>query len=104
MSEISELLEEEDDSQEEKQFERKQRYKIFRKETLDEEIVLLNFSEHSGYFPDYTAERLKSEGGTELWEVNTEERSVEEVSIESDYGGRHELASKLQAAYEENLD
>ena len=103
MSEISELLEEEEESQEKNRRQRKKRYRIFREETLEEEIVLLNFSEEDGYFPDYTAERLGSEGGEELWEVNTEERPVEEVSIKRNYDGRHELASKLQSAYEEAL-
>lgn len=104
MSEISELLEEDDNSQDERQWERRQRYKIFRKETREDEIVLLNFSEDSGYFPDYAAERLDSEENTEIWGINTEGRPVEEVSIHNDYDGRHELASKLQSAYEEAIE
>jgi hypothetical protein len=75
-------------------------YKFFNTEDEGGDIVLLNFSESGGYFPDYTAELVEN-GETEIWEVNTEEGSLEQVSIEPDYVDRYELASKLQESYEE---
>ncbi|MFB6241690.1 MAG: hypothetical protein ABEJ36_02700 [Candidatus Nanosalina sp.] len=78
------------------------RYRIFNVEREDGGIVLLNFSEDGGYFPDYTAE-LVGNGDLEEWEINTEDGPLEEISVEPDYAGRYELASRLQTSYEENL-
>lgn len=104
MSEISELLEEDNREQEDSRSQEAQKtYKIFSIETEDDGITLLNFSDTFGkkeYLPDYTAVRKDIEGGLELWEVNSEDNPVAEVEIGS-YDDKHDLASQLQEGYEE---
>ena len=58
MTEILDLLEEEDDTPSKKGKESDSihmRYKIFHQECEGGDIKVLNFSEEGGYFPDYTA-------------------------------------------------
>jgi len=104
MSKISELLEEDQEEQEDlRDQETRKKYKIFSIEAENDGITLLNFSDTGGkkeYLPDYTATRKDVEQGLELWEVNSEDKPVAEVEIES-YDDKHDLAFQLQEAYEE---
>lgn len=106
MSKISELLEKDQEEQEELESQETQKtYEIFSIETENDGITLLNFSDTAGkkeYLPDYTATRKDIEQGLELWEVNSEDKPATEVEIES-YDDKHDLASRLQEAYEENI-
>jgi hypothetical protein len=106
MSKITELLEQGQDEQSNPQEqETRETYEIFSIEKTRDEITLLNFSDTVGkkeYLPDYTATRKDVEQGLELWEVNSEEYSAEIVEIEG-YDDEHDLASKLQQAYEETV-
>jgi hypothetical protein len=94
--------EEEDETLQDTGTELHRQYRIFNVHREDGDIVLLNFSEEGGYFPDYTAE-LVGNGDLEDWEVNTEDGTLAEVSIEPGYSSRYELASRLQGSYEEKL-
>lgn len=106
MSEITEMLEQDEEEKENTSSHNVQKtYHIFSIDKEDDEITLLNFSDTVGekeYLPDYTTTRKDVEKCLELWEVNSEDYPSQEVEIES-YDDRHDLAFQLQEAYKESI-